>query len=202
MTAASFGSMRPRKPSNAPLPHAPGRIPRSAGLPVAMGRPHFGHRDAVGAVAARRLPAIPACARHSRFKPSASGRRRNRAAISAHPASAATALSQISQKSTLAETIRYAPTRRTALTRHRDDRRLEIDNSPVERSLRPVALGRKVFFFAGPGAGGEREGLAGTGRQRIKALEQEVREWRQANGILRKVSVYFARATFECPCEP
>lgn len=31
----------------------------------------------------------------------------------------------------------------TALTRYRDDGRLEIDNNPAERALRAVALGRK-----------------------------------------------------------
>jgi transposase len=32
----------------------------------------------------------------------------------------------------------------------------------------------------------------GQGRERIKALEREVRELRQANEILRKASAYFA----------
>lgn len=65
-------------------------------------------------------------------------------------------LRQISQKSALADAIRYALTRWTALTRYRDDGRLEIDNNPVERALRAVALGRKNFLFAGSDAGGER----------------------------------------------
>ena len=67
-----------------------------------------------------------------------------------------TTLSQVSQKSALAEAIRYALTRWTALTRYRDDDRLEIDNNAAERSLRPVALGRKNYLFAGSDAGGER----------------------------------------------
>ena len=67
-----------------------------------------------------------------------------------------TTLSRISQKSALAEAIRYALTRWVALTRYRDDGRLEIDNNAAERALRPVSLGRKNYLFAGSDAGGER----------------------------------------------
>lgn len=44
---------------------------------------------------------------------------------------------------------------------------------------------------------GEREGLTTTERERIKALEREVRELRQANEILRKASAYFAQAELD-----
>ena len=43
-----------------------------------------------------------------------------------------------------------------ALTRYRDDGRVEIDNNAAERALRAVALGRKNYLFAGADAGGER----------------------------------------------
>jgi transposase len=66
------------------------------------------------------------------------------------------ALMQISKKSELANAIRYALTRWIALTRYRDDGRLEIDNNAAERALRTVALGRKNYLFAGSDAGGER----------------------------------------------
>jgi transposase-like protein len=39
---------------------------------------------------------------------------------------------------------------------------------------------------------GQREGQTTSERERIKALEREVRELRQANEILRKASAYFA----------
>lgn len=42
---------------------------------------------------------------------------------------------------------------------------------------------------------GLREGLSTAARDRIKALEREVRELRQANEILRKASAYFAQAS-------
>ena len=44
-----------------------------------------------------------------------------------------------------------------ANSRHNaEDGSIEIDNNPVERQLRAVALGRKNFLFAGSDAGGER----------------------------------------------
>jgi transposase len=65
-------------------------------------------------------------------------------------------VTKLSQKSELALAIRYALSRWTALTRYRDDGRLEIDNNAAERSLRAVALGRKNWLFAGSDDGGER----------------------------------------------
>ena len=66
------------------------------------------------------------------------------------------ALSKLSAKAELANAIRYALSRWPALLRYRDDGTLEIDNNAAERSLRPIALGRKNFLFCGSDAGGER----------------------------------------------
>jgi transposase len=65
-------------------------------------------------------------------------------------------LSQLSRKSPLAIAMRYALTRWTALTRYRDDGRLELENNAAERALRAVALGRKNFLFLGADSGGKR----------------------------------------------
>ena len=46
---------------------------------------------------------------------------------------------------------------------------------------------------------GERAGATSAERERIKALEREVRELRQANEILRKASAYFAQAELDRP---
>jgi transposase len=62
----------------------------------------------------------------------------------------------LSKKSELAMAIRYALSHWAALTRYRDDGRLEIDNNAAERALRAVALGRKNWLFAGSDDGGER----------------------------------------------
>lgn len=64
-------------------------------------------------------------------------------------------LSLISQKTKLAEAIRYTLSRWEGLTRFIDDGRIEIDSKIVERSIRPIALNRKNALFAGSDGGGE-----------------------------------------------
>lgn len=68
----------------------------------------------------------------------------------------AATLRMVSAKSELAGAIKYALLRWTALTRYRDDGRIEIDNNSAERSIRPLVLGRRNYLFAGSDAGGER----------------------------------------------
>ncbi len=64
-------------------------------------------------------------------------------------------LATISQKTKLAEAIRYALSRWKGLTLFVDDGRIEIDNNVVERSIRPIALNRKNALFAGSDGGAE-----------------------------------------------
>jgi transposase len=64
-------------------------------------------------------------------------------------------LALISQKTKLAEAIRYALSRWEGLTRFLDDGRIEIDSNVVERSIRPIALNRKNALFAGSDGGGQ-----------------------------------------------
>jgi transposase len=71
-------------------------------------------------------------------------------------------LTMISGKSELAGAIRYARSRWSALTRYLEDGRLEISNNAAERAIRPLALGRKNYLFAGSDAGGERAATAYT----------------------------------------
>jgi transposase len=49
---------------------------------------------------------------------------------------------------------------------------------------------------------GERAGLTTDERERLKALERENRELRQANEILRKASAYFAQAELDRRFKP
>ena len=65
-------------------------------------------------------------------------------------------LQRVSGRSDIAGAIRYALSRWQALTRYLDDGRLAIDNNAAERLIRPLALGRKNWLFAGSDAGGER----------------------------------------------
>jgi transposase len=63
---------------------------------------------------------------------------------------------KVSKKSAIAGAIGYTLSLWTALTRYAEDGSIEVDNNPVERELRAVALGRKNYLFAGSDAGGER----------------------------------------------
>lgn len=58
-------------------------------------------------------------------------------------------LTLISQKTKLAEAIRYALSRWQGLTRFLDKGTIEIDSNVVERAIRPIALNRKNALFAG-----------------------------------------------------
>jgi transposase len=64
-------------------------------------------------------------------------------------------LETISQKTKLAEAIRYALSRWDGLSLFLNDGRIEIDNNTVERAIRPIALNRKNALFAGSDGGGE-----------------------------------------------
>jgi transposase len=66
-----------------------------------------------------------------------------------------TKLALVSQKSTVAEAIRYALSRWGGLCRFLDDGHIEIDSNVVERAIRPLALNRKNALFAGSDGGGE-----------------------------------------------
>ncbi len=65
-------------------------------------------------------------------------------------------VTKLSAKSTLADAFRYAINRREALSRFIADGRLEIDNNIAENAMRCIAVGRKVYLFAGSDAGGDR----------------------------------------------
>ncbi len=67
-----------------------------------------------------------------------------------------TTRSKVPGRSDIASAIRYALSRWAALMRYAWDGTIAIDNNPVERAMRPVALGRKNWLFAGSDAGGER----------------------------------------------
>ena len=66
------------------------------------------------------------------------------------------ALATISRKSSLAGAIRYSLARWPALCRFATDGRLEMTNNAAERAIRPLALGRKNWLFAGSDNGGRR----------------------------------------------
>lgn len=65
-------------------------------------------------------------------------------------------LPKVPQKQTLAEAMRYGLSRWDALKVYLDDGTVEIDNNAAERAIRPIAVGRNNWLFAGADAGGDR----------------------------------------------
>ena len=65
-------------------------------------------------------------------------------------------------KSPLAGSIRYALTRMKKLRPYLDHGFLEPDNNAAERSMRPIALGRKNYLFMGSERGGKSAAIAYT----------------------------------------
>jgi hypothetical protein len=75
---------------------------------------------------------------------------------------------KLSRKSALAEALRYAFTRRVALSRFATDARLEADNNITENSIRGIAVGRRNWLFAGSDEGGDRAAIVITVLQTAK----------------------------------
>src|SRR6266487_1616847 len=59
----------------------------------------------------------------------------------------------VSEKSNIAEAIRYGFNHWDGLVRFLEDGRIEMDTNIVERTIRPIALNRKNSLFAGHDAG-------------------------------------------------
>ena len=57
-------------------------------------------------------------------------------------------------RSPLGEAIGYVQNQWETLKRFLDDGRIEIDNNAAQRALRPIAVGRKNWLFAGSERGG------------------------------------------------
>ena len=71
-------------------------------------------------------------------------------------------LSKISGKTPLAQAIRYALNRLPKAKGYLDNGVLELDNNTVERAMKPVALGRKNWLFAGSEGEGKAMAIAST----------------------------------------
>ena len=82
-------------------------------------------------------------------------------------------LVRISGKSDLAKAMRYALNRWASFTLFLEDGRVAIDNNPAERALRPIALGRKNFLFAGSGCRRRDRGRCDDAHRDGKAVRPE-----------------------------
>ena len=63
---------------------------------------------------------------------------------------------KLSGQSSVSKAIAYCLTRWVALTRFLDDGRLCMSNNAAEREIRPIAVGRHNWTFAGSDEGGRR----------------------------------------------
>jgi len=66
---------------------------------------------------------------------------------------------QVLPQSAIGKAIAYSLQRWEKLSAYVNDGRLNIDNNPVENSIRPVALGRKNYLFAGSHEAAKRSGM-------------------------------------------
>ncbi len=66
---------------------------------------------------------------------------------------------QTTPTSTIGKALAYSIRRWQALSRYTEDGLLEIDNNPVENAIRPVALGRKNYLFAGSHEAAQRSAM-------------------------------------------
>jgi len=85
----------------------------------------------------------------------------------------------------LRKAVDYALNQQDALYRYLDDGRLKIDNNTAENAIRPLALGRKNWLFAGSERGARATALFLGLIQSCKACD--VNPWEYFNDILRRI---------------
>ena len=96
-------------------------------------------------------------------------------------------LARLPGRSRLAEAIRYALGRWTALGRFLDDGRIDLDTNPVERAIRPVSLGRKNSLFAGSYGGADRWAIVASLIETCKLNGIEPYAWLN-NALIRMIA--------------
>jgi len=85
----------------------------------------------------------------------------------------------------LSKAINYALNQRQALYRYLEDGRLKPDNNTAENAIRPLALGRKNWLFAGSERGARATALFLGIIQSCKACE--VNPWEYFDDMLRRI---------------
>ena len=86
-------------------------------------------------------------------------------------------LPKISAKTPLAQAIRYALNRLPKARAYLENGILELDNNTVERAMKPVALGRKNWLFAGSEGGGKAMAIAFTLIETAKRNDVDPQAW-------------------------
>ena len=86
-------------------------------------------------------------------------------------------LPKISGKSPLAQAIRYALGRMPKARPYLSNGHLELDNNTAERAIKPVAIGRKNWMFAGSEGGGKAMAIAYTLIETAKLNDVDPQAW-------------------------
>lgn len=86
-------------------------------------------------------------------------------------------LPKISGKSPLAQAIRYALGRMPKARLYLENGYLELDNNTAERAVKPVAIGRKNWMFAGSEGGGKAMAIAFTLIETAKLNNVDPQAW-------------------------
>lgn len=86
-------------------------------------------------------------------------------------------LPKISGKSPLAQAIRYALGRMPKARAYLENGHLELDNNTTERAVKPVAIGRKNWMFAGSEGGGKAMAIAFTLIETAKLNNVDPQAW-------------------------
>jgi transposase len=84
---------------------------------------------------------------------------------------------RLSGQSKLGKAIAYSLTRWVALTRFLDDGRLCMSNNAAERAIRPLAVGRHNWTFAGSDEGGRRAAAIYTLIETAKLSDVDPQAW-------------------------
>lgn len=86
-------------------------------------------------------------------------------------------LPKISGKSPLAQAIRYGLNRMPKTRPYLDNGFLELDNNTAERAMKPIAIGRKNWMFAGSERGGNSMAIAFTLIETAKLNKVDPQAW-------------------------
>jgi len=82
--------------------------------------------------------------------------------------------------------VGYALRQWPALTVYLDDARLRLDNNPIEQQIRPIAVGRHNWLFAGSKNGADRAAIFFSLITSCKLLG--INPWEYLNDILKRVN--------------
>ncbi len=91
-------------------------------------------------------------------------------------------------KSPLNLAANYALNQWPALTRYLEDHRLRLDNNPIEQQIRPIAVGRHNWLFAGSKNGADRAAIFFSLINSCKL--QNINPWQYLNDVLKRLATH------------